>query len=148
MGENAESPEDIAQAVDRVIEQTRKSVDELADLEQPEGDAGETAEEFVNATREEIQGEGIPALEDLRAALESGDEEAAQEAAARLQEIDTERVGARRPRDRRGRLRRGVAPQPRAASASARVASLRRTRLRAAFQGRLERPVADAARLE
>jgi hypothetical protein len=89
VGQNAESPQDIADAVDRVIEESRNAVEELADLERPEGDAGETAEEFVNATRREIQDEGIPALEELREALESGDQEAAQEAARRLQEIET-----------------------------------------------------------
>jgi hypothetical protein len=89
VGQEAESPEEIANAVDQVIEESRNAVDELADLERPEGDAGDTAEEFVNATRREIQEEGIPALEDLRDALEDGDQEAAQEAARRLQEIDT-----------------------------------------------------------
>jgi hypothetical protein len=89
VGENAESPQDIADAVDRVIEESRNAVDELADLERPEGDAGETAQQFVDATRREIQGQGIPALEDLRDALESGDQQAAQEAAQRLQGIET-----------------------------------------------------------
>ena len=89
VGQEAESPAEIANAVDRVIEESRNAVEELADLERPEGDAGETAEEFVNATRREIQDEGIPALEELREALESGDQEAAQEAARRLQEIET-----------------------------------------------------------
>jgi translation initiation factor 2B subunit (eIF-2B alpha/beta/delta family) len=90
VGEGAESPQDIADAVDRVIEESRNAIDELADLERPEGDAGDTAEEFVSATRQEIQEEGIPALEELRAALESEDQQAAAQAAQRLQEIDTE----------------------------------------------------------
>src|SRR5919106_2169816 len=85
VGEDAETPEEIADAVDRVIEESRNAVDDLADLERPEGDAGETAEEFVNATRSEIQDEAIPALEDLRDAIESEDQQAAQEAAQRLQ---------------------------------------------------------------
>jgi hypothetical protein len=86
---NAESPEEIADAVDRVIEASRGAVDDLAELERPEGEAGETAEEFVNATRREIQDKGIPALEDLRDALESDDQGAAQRAAERLQGIET-----------------------------------------------------------
>ncbi len=89
VGQNAESPQDIADAVDRVIDESRNAVEDLADLERPDGDAGDTAEEFVNATRREIQDEGIPALEDLRDALRSGDQEAAQQAAQRLQGIDT-----------------------------------------------------------
>ncbi len=90
VGEEAESPEEIANAVDRVIEESRNAVDELAALERPEGEAGETADRFVEATRREIEGEGIPALEDLREAVQSEDQQAAQEAAQRLQEIETE----------------------------------------------------------
>lgn len=89
VGEGARSPEDIAEAVDRVIEELRKTVDELADLERPEGDAGETAQEFVDATRREIQNDGIPILEDLREAVESGDQQAAQKAAVRLQKVES-----------------------------------------------------------
>jgi phosphate uptake regulator len=90
VGQDAETPEDIADAVDRVIEESRNAVDELADLERPEGEAGETAETFVNATRTEIEEKGIPVLEDLRDALADGDQQAAQEAAQRLQSIDSE----------------------------------------------------------
>ena len=89
VGENAETPQDIVEAVDRVIEESRDAVDQLADLDSPEGQAGQTAEEFVEATRKEIEDEGIPALEDLRQAIESGDQEAVAEAAARLQNVDS-----------------------------------------------------------
>jgi septation ring formation regulator EzrA len=90
VGENATSQEEIVDAVDRVIEESRKAVDDLADLERPEGNAGDTAEEFVNATRNEIEKQGIPALEDLREALENKDQEAVQEAAQRLQQVETD----------------------------------------------------------
>ncbi|MGH2761092.1 MAG: hypothetical protein ACRDL4_08605 [Thermoleophilaceae bacterium] len=90
VGENAETPDEIADAVDRVIEESRGAVDDLAELERPEGEAGETAERFVNATRREIEDEGIPALEDLRDALASDDQQAAGEAAQRLQGIETD----------------------------------------------------------
>jgi len=73
-----------------VIEELRSAVDELADVERPEGEAGERAEEFVDATRTQIEGEGVPALEDLRQALRSGDNEAAREATERLREIDSD----------------------------------------------------------
>lgn len=90
VGESAETPQEIADAVGRVIEESRNALDELADLERPEGDAGETAEQFVDATRTEIQDEGIPALEDLRDAVESEDQEAVQAATERLQGINAE----------------------------------------------------------
>ena len=90
VGEDAESPQDVADAVDQVIKESRSAVDQLADLERPEGDAGEAAETFVEATRTEIEDEGIPALEDLRDALADGDQQAAQEAAQRLQGIESD----------------------------------------------------------
>ena len=91
VGQNAESPEDIANAVDQVIEESRNAVEELSDLERPEGDAGDAADRFIDSTRTEIEDKGIPVLEDLRDALEKGDEQAAAEAAQRLQEIDSDR---------------------------------------------------------
>jgi hypothetical protein len=89
VAEGAQSREEIAQAVDRLIDEFRKAVDELADLERPDGEAGEKADEFVEANRREIEEKGVPALEDLREALKNGDQQAAQEAAQRLQEIDS-----------------------------------------------------------
>jgi hypothetical protein len=87
--EDADSAEDLADAVDQVIEESETAVDELAELERPEGRAGERAQAFVQATRDEIQGEAVPALEDLKAALQDGDQQAAQDAARALQQIDS-----------------------------------------------------------
>jgi hypothetical protein len=89
VAEGADAPEDIVEAIDEVIEESRKAVDELEDLERPEGEAGETAEQFVDATRMEIQDEGIPALEELRGAIEREDQGEIQEAALRLRRIDS-----------------------------------------------------------
>jgi hypothetical protein len=89
VAEGAQGPEDIVAAIDEVIEESRKAVAELEDLERPEGEAGETAEQFLNATRTEIEDEGIPALEQLRDAVESDDQGAIQDAAVRLQRIDS-----------------------------------------------------------
>jgi hypothetical protein len=89
VGENANSPEEIAAAVDKVIDQTQKSIDKLKDLERPEGDAGEAADKFVDALSSDIEGKGIPALEDLRDALKDNDQQAAQKAAQKLQAIET-----------------------------------------------------------
>ena len=89
VAEGADGPEDIIEAIDEVIEESRDTVSELSELERPEGEAGERAERFVNVTRAEIQEAGIPALEDLRAAVESEDRQAIQRAAERLQEIDS-----------------------------------------------------------
>jgi hypothetical protein len=89
VGQNANSPEEIAAAVDKVIDETQKSVDKLKDLDLPEGDAGEAAGKFVDALESDIEGKGIPALENLRDALKDKDAQAAQKAAQRLQAIET-----------------------------------------------------------
>jgi hypothetical protein len=89
VAEGARSPDEIVTAIDRVIEESRDTVDDLADLERPDGEAGERAERFVDATRREIEGKGIAALEELREAVESRDQEAAERVAERLREIDT-----------------------------------------------------------
>jgi hypothetical protein len=89
VGEDAKTPQDIVDAVDGMIEESRDATDQLSDLERPEGAAGETAQEFVEATRSELEEEGIPALEQLRDAIESRDQQAVAEAVARLQNLDT-----------------------------------------------------------
>jgi hypothetical protein len=49
-GENVNSAEDAANAIDKVIERARKAADELADLERPEGESGETATKFAEGS--------------------------------------------------------------------------------------------------
>jgi hypothetical protein len=89
VGENAKSPDEVAAAVDKVIDETQKSIDDLQDLERPDGDAGAAADKFVDALSSDIEDKGIPALEDLRDALKDNDQKAAQEAAQKLQAIET-----------------------------------------------------------
>jgi hypothetical protein len=89
VGQNANSPDEIAAAVDTVIEETQKSIDKLKALDRPDGDAGDAAGKFVDAIQTDIEGKGIPALEDLRDALKKGDQAAAQKAAQNLQAIQT-----------------------------------------------------------
>lgn len=88
LGENAETPQDIVDTVDQVIEETTDAVDQLADLDRPEGEAGQAAEEFVDATRQDIENRAIPALEELREAIESADQQAITDAATRLREVE------------------------------------------------------------
>ena len=89
VGQNASSPTEIANAIDKVIDQSQSSLDDLRDLDQPDGADGEAAERFVKALERDIEDKGIPALEDLRDALKDNDQQAAQEAAQRLQAIET-----------------------------------------------------------
>jgi hypothetical protein len=88
--EQAETPEEIAAAVDRVIEESRTTVDQLGELEPPEGEAGQIAERFLDTTRTEIEERGIPALEDLRDAVEEENQQGVRDAIRRLEGIDTD----------------------------------------------------------
>ncbi|MEA2363326.1 MAG: hypothetical protein QOD71_2471 [Thermoleophilaceae bacterium] len=89
VAQNPSTPEEIAAAVDQVIDATQQSVDKLKALEQPDGEAGRAAEKFVAAVKTDIEGKGIPALEELRDALKKNDKQAAEKAARRLQAVQT-----------------------------------------------------------
>jgi hypothetical protein len=83
------TPAELAEALDKGIDETQKSVDKLKDLEQPDGEAGKAAERFVSALETQIEDKGIPVLEDLRDAIKDNDQKAAQDAYQRLQKIET-----------------------------------------------------------
>jgi hypothetical protein len=82
------SANDIAELIDEVIAKSRDAVERLKALERPDGAAGKTAEEFVNALDTEIEDRAVPALEDLRDAVRDKDRKAAAEAGERLQELE------------------------------------------------------------
>jgi hypothetical protein len=88
LGESADSPEEVAEAIDRVTEKSREAADELVDLERPEGNAGENAERFAEGFRQQLNDKLVPALEDLERALREKDAKAVQEAGAELQKLD------------------------------------------------------------
>jgi len=89
IGENAGNPEEVANAIDKVIEESNKAADDLVALERPEGDVGQTADEFTEGFRSELNSQIIPALEDLRDALKKKDVQGVQKAAKKLQELET-----------------------------------------------------------
>jgi hypothetical protein len=85
----ATSADEVANQLDKVIDETQGSVDKLKDLDRPDGDAGKAAEKFVNALQSDIEDKGIPALEHLRDAIKDKDQAAAQKAYQELQAIET-----------------------------------------------------------
>jgi hypothetical protein len=89
VGKGARTADEIASAVDKVINESQKSVDKLKELDLPEGDARDTAESFVKATTSDVEDKGIPALEKLRDALKKNDQAAARKAAVELQSIQS-----------------------------------------------------------
>ena len=89
IGDGAKSPEEVANAIDKVIDKGRKAADDLVALERPDGQAGETAEDFSEGFRSELNDQIVPALEDLQAALKKKDVQAVQAAAKKLQDLET-----------------------------------------------------------
>ena len=88
IGQSADSPEELADVLDKAIDKTREAADDLADLERPEGADGDTAEKFVEGFRSELNNTLAPAIEDLQQAVEDKDPQAVQEAAAQLQQLE------------------------------------------------------------
>ena len=88
IGKGAESPEEVANAIDKVIDESRNAADDLVDLDRPDGADGETATKFVETFRDELNSKLIPALEDVKKALEAKDAQAVQEAASKLQALE------------------------------------------------------------
>ena len=89
IGQDASNPDEVANAIDKVIDEAQKAADDLVALERPEGDAGQTAEQFSEGFQSELNSQIVPALEDLQAALKKKDVEAVQAAAKKLQELET-----------------------------------------------------------
>ena len=89
IGDGANSPDEVANAIDQVIEKGQKAADDLVALERPDGEAGQTAEEFSEGFQSELNDQIVPALEDLQAALKKKDVQAVQAAAKKLQDLET-----------------------------------------------------------
>jgi hypothetical protein len=87
-GEEVGGPAEAGEAIDKVIEASRKAADDLADLERPEGDAGETATKFAEGFQQELEDKLVPALEELKRALQAKDQQALQEAVTKLQALE------------------------------------------------------------
>ena len=88
IGKNADSSEEVVDAIDKVIDESRNAADDLVDLDRPDGADGETATKFVEKFKQELNDKLIPALEDVKKALEEKDPQKVQEAASKLQGLE------------------------------------------------------------
>jgi hypothetical protein len=88
IGGSAGDPRGCRQDDLKVIKESQDAADQLVDLDRPEGADGETAKRFTEGFRQELNDKLVPALEDLKRALEEKDPLAAQKAAAELQKLE------------------------------------------------------------
>ena len=82
------SPAEAGKQIDEVKKESRDGVDRLRDLDKPGGDDGETADKFVDTLDRELNGQAIPALEELQSAVEDKDRRKAAAALQKLQSLE------------------------------------------------------------
>lgn len=70
---NANSPEELSGLVDQLKSRINEGVERLTKLDRPKGDAGKTAEDFVNTLNNELRTQAIPALDELQQAARERD---------------------------------------------------------------------------
>jgi hypothetical protein len=88
-----ETSAEVTDLFDDVIAKSRAALSRLKALERPSGDAGETADRFVETLEREFEAQALPALEDLGDAIRSGNREAAANAAERLARLENTESG-------------------------------------------------------
>jgi hypothetical protein len=88
-----ETSAEVSDVFDEVIAKSRAALNRLKALERPSGDAGETADRFVETLEREFEAELFPALGDLGDAIRNGDREAAANAAERLAQLENTESG-------------------------------------------------------
>jgi hypothetical protein len=85
---SARTSAEITALIDDVIVKSQAAIDRLRAIERPGGDDGETAERFVDSLQREFEEQVLPALEDLKRAIRTGDRAAAADAAERLSGLE------------------------------------------------------------
>jgi hypothetical protein len=83
-----DSPAEFEQLIDDIKATGNAGVAQLKDLERPDGDTGEQAEQFVTATTREWEQQGVPALDELVEAVRSKDEVALRAAGRKLDALE------------------------------------------------------------
>jgi hypothetical protein len=88
------TPQEVVDAIDQGIAKSREAANQLAALDRPEGSDGETATEFVEGFKSELNEELVPALKDLQDALRQRDPAAVKEAADKLGNLEPSKSDA------------------------------------------------------
>lgn len=89
------------QALDAATDQLRGIIDDLRDLDRPEGRAGDLAERYVEGLEQQLD-RGLPVLERFQEALKSRDQQAIRRAAREAQALQSQGAELRRLADQLG----------------------------------------------
>ena len=87
-----DNPSELTGQLTDLRDAIRRGIDRMKDLERPDGDDGETAEQYVDSLETTLNDEFLPALDDLEEAVKAKDQVKARSAATRLQSIDEDRT--------------------------------------------------------
>lgn len=85
-----DNPSELSAQLDDIRKAIQDGIERMKDIERPDGDDGETAEEYVTKLEQTLNQEVLPALDDLEKAVAAKDQEGVRAAATRLQGIDEE----------------------------------------------------------
>lgn len=83
-----ENPAQLSAQLEDIRSAIRGGIGRMKDIERPDGDDGEKAEEYVTKLDQTLNDQVMPALDDLEQAVRAKDRAKIQAAAARLQAID------------------------------------------------------------
>jgi hypothetical protein len=84
------NPAELSSQLDDIRTAIRDGIERMKDLEKPDGEDGDTAEEYVTKLEQTLNEEVLPALDDLEEAVLAKNQKQIQAAATRLQGIDEE----------------------------------------------------------
>lgn len=83
-----DNPGELSNQLDEIRAAVRDGIERMKDVERPDGEDGEKAEEYVTKLETTLNEDVLPALDEFEAAIAARDQEKIQAAAQRLQSID------------------------------------------------------------
>ena len=85
-----DNPAELSNQLGDIRTAIRDGIDRMKDIERPEGDDGEKADEYVTKLEQTLNQQVIPALDELETAVRQKNQAKIRAAATRLQAIDEE----------------------------------------------------------
>jgi len=83
-------PAELSAQLDEIRTAIRDGIRRMQDIERPDGEDGELAQEYVTKLEKALESQVLPALDELEKAVKAKDQAAIRAAAAKLQAIDEE----------------------------------------------------------
>jgi hypothetical protein len=83
-------PAELSAQLDEIRTAIRDGIQRMQDIERPDGEDGELAQEYVTKLEKALETQVLPALDELEKAVKAKDQAGIRAAAAKLQAIDEE----------------------------------------------------------